>query len=88
MTGWMFLVAVEHNYRFYQFYSNLCVSLLVVVFNHVLQPQLARTWQTYFGLGSLEILLLIASRDCLSRYYQRLGQLLGPETRMDATYCR
>jgi hypothetical protein len=26
----VFLVAVEHNYRFYQFYSNLCVSLISV----------------------------------------------------------
>lgn len=81
----VFLVAVEHNYRFYQFYSNLFVSLLVVIANHLLQPQAAWPWQAYLGLGSLELLLLVASRDCLSRYYQRLVQLLGPRTTTPTT---
>lgn len=81
----VFLVAVEHNYRFYQFYSNLCVSLLVVIAHHFLQPQSAWPWPAYLGLGALELLLLLASRDCLSRYYQRLAQLLRSRTTIDAT---
>ena len=71
------LVAVEHSYRYYQFYGNLAISLLLLLTTHVLESTTRWTWKTYTSLIALEVLLVIASRDCLARYYTRLRQLLG-----------
>jgi hypothetical protein len=73
-----FLVAVEHHYRYYQFHANLFVSLLLVMAAHLTRPAVPWSWKVYTALGALELLLLITSRDCLRRYYSRLGQLLAP----------
>jgi hypothetical protein len=74
----VFLIAVEHSYRYYQFYSNSAISLLFTIAVHLLKPATAWPWPTYAGLLAVELLLLAASRDCLRRYYQRVSQLGQP----------
>ncbi len=72
-----FLTAVEHNYRYYQFYANLFVSLVFALFASLAQVSGLWSAKTYGAVIALSALLFIASRDCLRRYYARLGQVLG-----------
>ncbi len=73
-----FDLVVEHYYRYCQFHSNLCLSLLAVF--------TVRQWlggfstapaAVDFGLLGLAVILFIGSRDSLRRYYTRGGALLG-----------
>lgn len=69
-------LAVEHNYRYFQFYANTAVANLWFFTCH----QLAYgTWPLLAWLGflTLEGILLIASRDALDRFYQRVALVLG-----------
>jgi hypothetical protein len=74
----VFLVAVEHSYRYYQFYSNLAISLVFVTAVHLSASTTPWSWKIYATICALLALLLAASRDCLRRYYDRLSQLLDP----------
>jgi hypothetical protein len=74
-----FVVIVEANYRFYQFYANACVALLAAtVCRYIALDSLGGrlTWLT--GV-CLEAILLAGSRDSLRRYYERASALLGTE---------
>lgn len=73
-------LAVEHNYRYFQFYSNMIVAILVFT--------ICRQWAFGFwgilpNLGCLALILILvtASRDCLVRFYERVSLVLG--TRRD-----
>ena len=73
-----FQLAVEHNYRHYQFYANMIVASLLFGFC----DQLVRgPWSAgaLAAAGALELVLLATSRDCLRRYYARTEQLLRRE---------
>jgi hypothetical protein len=68
----------DYHYKFYQFYSNMLVSLCWVY----------GTWRathsTNVGLAEIGFLLLaivfyLGSRDTLRKYYERTGQLLSGE---------
>jgi len=77
----VFLVAVEHNYRYYQFYSNLAISLVFVAAVHLFASTTPGTWKSIAAILAVLLLLLAASRDCLRRYYDRLSQLLEANLR-------
>lgn len=72
-----FQLAVEHNYRYYQFYA----SMVLATAFYALADQWSRgeLWSPWLLAGSivLEAVLLATSRDCLRRYYERTGQMLG-----------
>ncbi len=70
-----FTLLVEHNYRYYQFYANTLVAVVLLLVWEIRRR----------GLPSLEVIvclsvvccvLFAAARDCLSRYYTRLAQVL------------
>lgn len=72
-----FEIVVEHYYRYYQFYANTFISLLLVF--------LARRWSLGatgsfgaedLGLFLVMVLFFAGSRSTLRRYYQRGGQLM------------
>lgn len=71
-----FSLLVEHNYRFYQFYANSLVAILVLV-GIRLRMDGCPTHETLFWLGLLCTVLAAASRDCLARFYQRASLVLG-----------
>lgn len=80
-----FSLLVEHNYRFYQFYSNSLVAILLLIgmrFRTDGRP----TLETLFWLGLLCVVLAAASRDCLARYYQRARLVLGELNEPADTY--
>jgi hypothetical protein len=71
-----YLLAVEHNYRYYQFYANTAVSIPFAA---------ASYWRSggelgpdaIWALAVLETVLLLASRDSLRRFYSRTADILG-----------
>ena len=71
-----FQMAVEHNYRHYQFYANMIVAS---VFFAACDQLKNGSWSAAVLAATtvLEIILFLTSRDCLRRYYGRTQQLLG-----------
>jgi hypothetical protein len=66
----------EHNYRFYQFYSNSLIAILILLAAHWRID--GRPSSECLGLiGLLCVVLVAASRDCLSRFYMRARVTLG-----------
>lgn len=71
-----FQLAVEHNYRYYQFYASM---VLATVFYSVADQVTREIWSAWQSAGciALDAVLLVTSRDCLRRYYERTGQILA-----------
>jgi hypothetical protein len=71
-----FDLAVLHNYRHYQFYGNSCVGLWALA---ICQLQTGTVWPPLVWLGwvALQTVMLLAGRDCLRRYYDRIGQIIA-----------
>lgn len=68
-------LAVEHNYRHYQFYANMIPASLF----YSLASQIHGGLWSLLSLAALTVLefvLWVTSRDCLQRFYQRTSQLL------------
>jgi len=79
-----FQLAVEHNYRHYQFYANMIPATLFYSaadqIEHGLWPLLPS-----ISLLILEFVFWATSRECLKRYYERIAQFLPPESVAPAT---
>lgn len=69
-------LAVEHNYRYFQFYANMAVAVLIFA---ICRQSALGLWpfSRQLGIIALEGILLAASRDCLRRYYGRVTLVLG-----------
>lgn len=74
-----FQMAVEHNYRHFQFYANMMIAS---VFFSLCDQWVNGRWSSgqLAVTAILEGLLLVTSRDCLRRYYRRTEQLLSIDT--------
>lgn len=71
-----FMLVVENNYRFYLFYSNCLVALLLlggIAPAHGARPSVL-SWLVYV---LLVLTLGLASRDSLGRFYARSRQIMG-----------
>jgi hypothetical protein len=67
---------IEIHYRYYQFYGNMVVALLVayaIPWNTGAASSIG--WRDV-GFVVLEALLFTSSRDCLQKYYRRVDELL------------
>ncbi len=71
-----FELAVHHNYRHYQFYANSLVASWALGACHWHLAE-SWTWAIWIGFGVLQMVLLITARDCLGRYYDRIGEIIG-----------
>jgi hypothetical protein len=71
-----FDLAVQHNYRHYQFYGNSCVGLWALAVCHL---RAETVWPPIVWVGwvALQAVMLLAGRDCLRRYYDRIGQIIA-----------
>lgn len=83
-----FDLAVEHYYRYYQFYGNTFVALpFLYGCRLAVDGGSVFGWST-LGFLVLEVVLFAASRDSLRRYYSRASQLLGTvETSETVSFC-
>lgn len=69
-----FEALVDAHYRYYQFYANSLVSMLILLVHRVVtEPVEGRT----VTLALLSGLFWLGSRDTLRRYYRRTERLLG-----------
>lgn len=74
-----FMLVVENNYRYYLFYGNSLIALVgLFVVAWLEGVPLATRWLTM--LLSLMVVLLLASRDSLKRFYIRTSQIIGIPT--------
>ena len=65
-----FEAVVNNHYRYYQYYGNSLVSILMAAGVYIgAGGQLSRGW--IFGVVGLSIVLLLGAGDCLSAYYRR-----------------
>ncbi|MBX3450762.1 MAG: hypothetical protein KF777_14445 [Planctomycetaceae bacterium] len=73
----LFLTVVEHQYRYYQFYSGSLIAVLYAyaIRRYALAVPLTGLALETFGLLLIVTLLYAASRDTLRKYYTRLSQL-------------
>ena len=79
-----FELAVEHNYRHYQFYANMIPATLFYAAADQIQTGRWSLLSLVWWLV-LEAVLWFTSRDCLQRYYQRTSQLLAATPSEKAT---
>jgi hypothetical protein len=71
-----FEVTVAHQYRYYQFYANMCVAMAFTYAAWLI----AHGWPGIIPTAAItlaELLFWIGSRDTLRNYHQRLAALLG-----------
>jgi hypothetical protein len=73
------IVVRDNHYRYYQFYSNTAVALVLWFLLHGLSPHPGLPRSMYAFLTVAVILLLWAAKRALSRYVEGVGQLLKSE---------
>lgn len=71
-----FELAVQHNYRHYQFYANSLVALWVFA-GCQLTAKIVWPLAAWVGFAVLQGVLFVTARDCLSRFYERIGEIIG-----------
>jgi hypothetical protein len=71
-----FQLAVEHNYRYYQFHAS---TTLAAAFYCAADQWARGTWPPAMLVAFvlLEAVLIVTSRDNLQRFYARTEQILG-----------
>lgn len=79
-----FVLSVEWYYRYYQFYSNMAVSIASLTLCRAVSGVSQGLYEVA-GILALEAILIAASRDSLKRYYQRVGNLLGTLKKAEPT---
>ncbi len=74
-----FEALVENHYRYYQFYGNTCVALLLLLAARRANASQAAFWFDGFDgvIVGLFVIFWAGSRDTLRRYYTRATVLLG-----------
>ena len=71
-----FELLVESHYRYYQFYANMFVAVAIAYVVWRIQEG-RRSVEFDLGVLVLECVLFLGSRDTLSKYYRRVGQLMS-----------
>ena len=73
-----YVVLVEHKYRYYQFYSNMVVALMLLFVSRRLRLGVLTALFEWFDavLFCLVIVFFAASRDTLRQYYSRGNTML------------
>ena len=70
-----FIAIVENHYRFYQYYSNSLIALLLVMIAYCYKHGFSVKAVTASAI--LGVALLLGSRDALGKYYKRGKQVLS-----------
>jgi hypothetical protein len=74
----------DNHYRYYQFYANTLVAILwTYLVNRLLQTSSLLGFGTDLGVAFLCVVLLLGSRDTLSKYRVRASQLIGQAAEKD-----
>ena len=72
-----FIGVIENHYRYYQYYSNTLVSIvLAFIFYLIFGNENLSTWH-YIVIFAIGIALFTGSRDALKKYYERANAILS-----------
>ncbi len=71
-----FMLVVENNYRYYLFYGNTLIALLLLGWSAVTSPE-SLSLAGVIRWSALCAVLYFASRDSLQRYYMRSRLIMG-----------
>lgn len=72
-----FLEIVQNHYRYYQYYSNSMVSIIISFVVYLSYGHHADSLWPYFVAGAIVVMLFFASRDCYKKYVERGTQALS-----------
>jgi len=81
-----FVLVVEAYYRFYQYYSNMAVAILIAGACRLDALGNLGSFRVWMTSLVAEAVLLAGSRDALIRYYDRAKTLLGERRSETAAY--
>jgi hypothetical protein len=66
---------VENHYRYYQYYSNTFVAVVISFAAYLWAGKDTSSKTVIFGVILLCVVLLLASRDCLKKYHERAAEI-------------
>jgi hypothetical protein len=72
-----FGLLIEAHYRHYLFYSNMLVATAIAYACHRFKPGVGNLGWIDLAFLAVETIFFAASRDTLTKYYDRIGQLLA-----------
>jgi len=67
----------ENHYRYYQYYANSQVAVLVWVVLMLSADAIEHSKVLWFSFGALQLLLFFASHDALKKNDEKLCKILG-----------
>lgn len=80
-----FKMLVEDHYRYYQFYANMSVAMAISYSIQRIYAAVELTLAHDVLLGITIVILILASRDTLRKYYERTGELLKEEASLSSS---
>ncbi|MGA2958324.1 MAG: hypothetical protein ABSF48_21680 [Thermodesulfobacteriota bacterium] len=69
--------AVENHYRYYQYYANTLVAIVVAFGIYVYVSESRPPWKIWAVLILITGALFLGSRDSLKKYYERASKILS-----------
>ena len=66
---------VENHYRYYQYYSNTLVAVIISFLTYLIEAKEKPSLWGWAGVVFVIIALLLASNDCLKKYHQRAAKI-------------
>lgn len=76
-----FQAIVENHYRYYQFYANTFVALFLLLLFHATSPEKTEWRGIYVLYGATLVILLLSSRNALTKHCEAVGKLSAKETK-------
>ena len=71
-----FLGVVENHYRYYQYYANTLVAILVAFGVHLMFGKQPATISVWIAVLAVSAALFLGARDSLKKYYSRAHSVL------------
>jgi hypothetical protein len=65
----------ENHYRYYQYYSNSLVAIVLGSLVYLIRGHANASWSIWLIVVALILILLAASKDCLFKYHERASEI-------------
>jgi hypothetical protein len=66
---------VENHYRYYQYYSNTFIAIVVAFVTYIFVGSQRPSISIWVAVIVVSLTLLLAGRDCLKNYYERVVEI-------------
>jgi hypothetical protein len=68
---------VENHYRYYQYYSNSFVAIVIGLIAYLLYSPQYPNYKVWIGVAFIAVCLIWAAKDALDKYNERGAKILG-----------